>query len=984
MEIKLATEPKLAIVGMDAYFGHCESLEAWERSIYEGKPQQNSSVVELEDLPTEQLLRKVANNALQDANLVTGVKVAVIVANDESNPIVPKMGNFLNLSPENSVFQAIATAQKLLFSGTVDTVLIVASASQDNIGAVVLQFDTTAKQQHNRIYAEIVTNVVQDSPQDSEAIQKTCEAAFAQSGIEPAAIGYIDICSQETVSADDARITSAIAAYGTSETSCSCALGNTTNLGVVAEIASIIKTALCLYYRYIPAFPQWSLPKNAKRHNNPFYVAPQSKPWFLAAEATRIAAIHSNYAHVILSEAPERQECQGSYLEETSFYLFLLASSDRNTLQQQLRTLEQAIEASDSLSFTAQQTFITYQRYRHCPYALAILGKTKKDLLREIERAFKGIDQAFATQKDWQTPTGSYFTVNPQGRKGKVAYVYPGAYNAHLGLGRNLFRIFPKLFDDPVIQSTRNRLAKLERLLYPRSWEQLSRRKLEALEAKLMSDPLAMLESEMGFAGLMTAVLRDYFQIQPEGIFGYSLGEISGMYAQGVWTDMGQSSDRLNTSSLFKTRLAGSKEAVREYWQLPESERDIWCTYVLMASASMVKERVQQESRVFLTQISTPKEVVIAGDPSACQRVIQDLNCDAFRAPFNHVIHCPVMDSEYEELVRINTLPLQNHLTTTFYSAAHYEPIDFNSQAISEIISQTLCQQLDFSRLVNRLYQDEFRIFIEVGAGSNCSRWIREILKSQEHLTVSLHRRGIEDHVSLVKALAKLVSHRVELDLSPLYNQGQKSLSFETQSNIRNYADFSPKKSLKDSKQKSIINNNYQGVKVTKATKNVASNEDIATIKSEQKKVVIQNNFTDHSTSLKSNSDISQESTNAVGNTEKELEFFEQKVRVNIPDSELKVPYSTGKYGVLSQSISNGRDSSEPRFRRNHAVPRQRRDRIFKQKLAEGNSKITQIHANFLQSRQENLSQISKIVLLELELVEQQYTKNKQKKIIKR
>ncbi len=968
MEIKLATEPKLAIVGMDVYFGHCESLSAWEQSIYEGKSQQHLSVEEREQLPIEQLLMKVANNALEDANLVTGVKVAVIVANDERNPIVPKMGDFLNLSLENSVFQAIATAQKLLFSSTLDTVLLIASAGQAHIGAVVLQLDTTAKQQQNRIYAEIVTNVVQDSSQDSEAIQKTCEAAFAQGGIEPAAIGYLDICShpfpdlqrrgvrvtvgQETVSADDPRITGAIAAYGTSETSCSCALGNTTNLGVVSEIASIIKTALCLYYRYIPAFPGWSPPKNA--HNNPFYVAPQSKPWFLAPAATRIAAVHSTYAHLILTEASEPQEYQSSYLEQTSFYLFPLAASDRNTLQQQLHTLEQAIKASDSLSLTAQQTFITYQKFPHYPYALAILGKTKSDLLREIERAVKGIDQAFATQKDWQTPTGSYFTVNPQGRKGKVAYVYPGAYNAHLGLGRNLFRIFPKLFDDPVIQSTRNRLAKLERLLYPRSWEQLSRRKLEALEAKLMSDPLAMLESEMGFAGLMTAVLRDYFQIQPKGIFGYSLGEISAMYAQGVWTDMGQSSDRLNTSPLFQTRLAGSKEAVRDYWQLSDSESDIWCTYVLMASASIVKERVQPESRVFLTQISTPKEVVIAGDPSACKRVIEDLNCDAFRAPFNHVIHCPVMDSEYEELVRINTLPLQNHLTTTFYSAAHYESVNFNRQKISEIISQTLCQQLDFSRLVNRVYQDEFRIFIEVGAGSNCSRWIREILKSQEHLTVSLHRRGIDDHVSLVKALAKLLSHRVELDLSLLYEQEQSLAS-----NITNYGSFSPKKAFKSSKKKSLINNNDRAEIVTKVTKNIASKENLATIKHEQQQVVTQSNLADNLTSLKFNLDTTQESPNiTVSNTDKELKFSESNFKVTIPDSEVKVPYDSEKYGILSQS-----------------VPRLQRNGIFKQKLAEGNSKFTQIHANFLRSRQENLNKISKIISLKLELVDQQYTK---------
>jgi PfaB family protein len=477
-----------------------------------------------------------------------------------------------------------------------------------------------------------------------------------------------------------------------------------------------------------------------------------------------------------------------------------LAASDRTSLEQKLYTLQKSITDTDSLPSIAKETLINYHQSGDLPYAIVILGKNKQDLLREIDRAWKGVAQAFETGQDWQTPLGSCFTVNPQGKKGKIAYVYPGAYNAHLGLGRNLFRLFPQLFDDLIVQSTRNRLAKLEKLLYPRSLTKLSRKQLETKEKKLLDDALAMLESETGFAGLMTTVLRDYFQVKPQGSFGYSLGEISAMYSQGVWTDVAQSSDQLNASSLFKNRLAGAKNAVREYWQLPPTigkDAEIWGTYVLMTSATAVQAQIKHTSRVYLTQISTPKEVVIAGDPQACQQLIKELNCDSFRAPFNHVIHCEAMASEYHELVRLHSLPVQNQPATKFYSAAQYQPINYDSQAIAQNLSQTLCQQLDFPRLVNQVYQDGFRIFIEVGAGSNCSRWIGEILKYQEHLTVSLNRRGIDDHVSLLKALAKLLAHRVELDLSPLYGQ-VKTNSNNTISSNSNQDSFVPQPSLEN------------------------------------------------------------------------------------------------------------------------------------------------------------------------------------------
>ena len=37
-------------------------------------------------------------------------------------------------------------------------------------------------------------------------------------------------------------------------------------------------------------------------------------------------------------------------------------------------------------------------------------------------------------------------------------------------------------------------------------------------------------------------------------------------------------------------------------------------------------------------------------------------------------------------------------------------------------------------------------------------------------MTISLNRRGVDDHSSIVKVLAKLASHQVSLDLSPLYS----------------------------------------------------------------------------------------------------------------------------------------------------------------------------------------------------------------------
>ena len=748
---------KIAIIGMNAHFG-AYTLDAFERSIYEGQHLSDADNVNtLSSVELQRRFDRIATIALSDA-AIANTNIAMVVANNSQH----RLDSVIEV---DSVFDALLMAQKLL--NDVEAV-VVGGVDLQGIGVVVLKRYRTAKRDATPRRRKALWVAHQDS--DRHKIYAVIDSLNLSPAVKAKDIAYLEVTADKRL--EEIEIEQRIPDYLAADSTRSCAVSSVANAGykgTAGEIASLIKTALCLYYRYIPPVSGWQqqTPKDWQ-----LYVTSVAKPWFLEAGVKqRVAAISviDRNAQIVLAEELEPQKRSNAYLEQTPCYLFPLVANAQ-TLLEQIDTLKQTIANSDDLAQTAKQTFIKY-RHSEGDYALAIVGKNKAEILKECDRAAKGVTKAFETGKDWQTPVGSYFTPNPLGKKGKVAYVYPGAYNAHLGLGKDLFRLFPNLIDDPVIQSTCNRIAGIEKLLYPRSWHQLAPKELEAKERELMNDPLVMLESETGFAGFMTTILRDYFQVKPQAAFGYSLGETSMMYAQGVWDDIEQSSNLLNASSLFKTRLAGKKEAVREYWQLSDEPGELWRTYVVMANSEAIQEKLKAESRVYLTQISTPKEAVIAGDPQGCERVIASLGCDAFRAPFNHVIHCPPMNSEYDRLIELNTLPLRKSPEITFYSAADYQEIVHTSKDIAHSVTQTLCQQLDFPRLVDRVYQDDYRIFIEVGVGSNCSRWIKDILKSKEQAVISIHRRGTNDFTSLIKAIALLFSHRTQLDLSLLYGK---------------------------------------------------------------------------------------------------------------------------------------------------------------------------------------------------------------------
>ncbi|NEO18230.1 MULTISPECIES: PfaB family protein [unclassified Moorena] len=898
---------------------------------------------------------------------------------------------------ENSTFKALETAQLLLAAGEVDAVVVGAvdlAGSVENVllrnqlakvntgvntlsydqntngwmvgegaGAVVLKRLDTVKQEQDRIYAVIdamslvqardASDQVNPFPQPplAEAVIQACQQAHTQADITPGDIGYLEVFGSGVAQEDEAEICGLTQAYQTVKADLSCAIGSVkANIGhtyAASGIASLIKTALCLYHRYIPATPQWTGPKMPEVwQGSPFYVASASRAWFLEPESTkRVAAINGmgmdgTYAHIILSEEQSQCDRNSNYLEQTPFYLFPIAADGQSELLEQLHNLEQTIENSVSLSTAARQTFATFKKRSQAAYTLAILGHNNDELKREIQRAIKGIPKAFDTGKDWQTPMGSYFTAKPLAKRGTVAFVYPGAFNSYIGLGQNIFRLFPKVYEevDKHIASMASMLR--ERLFYPRSLNSLSRKQVEVLEKQLLDDSHSMLISGMGFVRLLTIIMRDYFQVQAQSTFGYSLGELSMMIGQSVWSNYDQAIDGLSSSEIFRRRLSGPKNAVREYWGLPQGNDDqheqIWSTYVLMTPVSQVVEYLKHENRVYLTHINTPKEVVIAGDPQACRRMIDTLKCDAFRAPADDVLHCDAMASEYHELARLTSLPISSQPDTIFYSAADYKPITLESHAIGHAIAKGLCQPLDFRRLINQVYENGAKIFVEVGAGSTCSRWIGENLKDQEHVTVSLNKRGSNDHTSIVKALAKLVSHHVSLDLSPLYTQEPEN----------------------SGKQRSMVKTITLGGSPIKSTILTNTNQEIAEALSS--KVLI------HQTS---------EHPQTLLNFKPSKPVTSPTLKKTLINPENSANISLNYSVITSEEINSGQPPLKIPLENNHSLELAQNSNnlmlgvnfseLYKnqyKKLSYNTSHITKNHAAFLRNQQESLKQIGDII----------------------
>ena len=74
-------------------------------------------------------------------------------------------------------------------------------------------------------------------------------------------------------------------------------------------LASIVKTALCVYHQFIPGIPNWKSVKNDSLKDSKYYFPSESRPWINETEHPRQALVNlSQHSRVKLSEATKSKD----------------------------------------------------------------------------------------------------------------------------------------------------------------------------------------------------------------------------------------------------------------------------------------------------------------------------------------------------------------------------------------------------------------------------------------------------------------------------------------------------------------------------------------------------------------------------------------------------------------------------------------------------------------------------------------------------
>jgi PfaB family protein len=713
-------------------------------------------------------------------------------------------GPALTISAEDqSVVRALEVAQLLLTTGEVDAVVIGAvdlSGGFEHVllrhgmqavrvddprpsfdiagggwlvgegaGAVVLRRRADALRDGARIYATI------DGLASARGEQRVADAArraLAAARLTPAAVGYIELSADGDPAADAAEIAALRHVYQSGADEPHCAVGTVkTIVGhtfAAAGMASLIKAALCVSGRYIPALPGLTAARDAGLWSGgPFYAPPDARPWLTGqSRARRVAAVgcagsDGTYAQIILGEEPGVPAGRRTPTAVAPPLLLPLQAHDVAGLNEQFDTLERQLDDGVELTTIARERIAAFAEYGMAPLRMALAGRSGAELRREIAMARGSIPDALATGGEWRTPVGSCFSARQLAREGGISFVYPGGASVALGAGRDLLMLFPELHDEYAAGQIDTGL------IYPRTIGVPSPEAIDTHKRRLRADLVAMLRNSAAFALLSTKLLRTTFGIEPTSALGYSMGESTMLLALDAWTDVGELANRLRESTIFHSELAGRRDAARRYFDMPDAPAEFWGVYLVRGPATQVQAALRDEPRVFVTLINTPNEVIVAGASADAERALQALGCEYSRAPFDHVIHAPPARALFADLLAFNTLPTGKVTGINFYSTTRPDPLPVEQAALAKSMAHATVEIFDFAGLVERVYAAGARIFVELGPGAACTRWVDANLGDRPHAAIAIDERG-DGHTGLIRALARLIAHGVPVSADGL------------------------------------------------------------------------------------------------------------------------------------------------------------------------------------------------------------------------
>ncbi|MBI0314947.1 type I polyketide synthase, partial [Streptomyces javensis] len=640
-------------------------------------------------------------------------------------------------------------------------------------GLVVLKPLSDARADGDTVYCVVEGSAVNNdgggaslTAPDPNGQRQVLRLAQRRAAISPEAVQYVELHGTGTALGDPAEAAALGAVFGRSGAG-PVQLGSVkTNIGhleAAAGIAGLLKTALAIHHRQLPAGLNYRTPNPRipmGELNLEMRLAPGEWPrsdsrlvagvssfgmggtncHVLLAEPLVGVASHASHASHVCAHHPEPESLPSSIPIPAPVPVPVplpLSGVSAAALRGQATRLREYLERSPNLTDLSYSLATTRTSFDH--RAVLIAGQATD--------AAHGLDALAEGRTVAGLVTGTARTA------GKLAFAFAGQGAQRLGMGRELSAAFPA-FAQALDEVCTALDAHLDRPL---------RDVIHGADAELLNRTVY---AQAGLFAVEVALFRllEDFGLVPDLLIGHSLGEVSAAHVAGVLS--------LADAAAFVAARGRLMQAVTEpgaMVSLEATEDEV--TRTLMASGAS-----DDGARVCVAAVNGPTATVISGD----ERAVLDLAVEwtrrgrrTKRLRTSHAFHSPHLDPVLDELrhiaesltYRAPRIPLVSNVTGRRATAEELCSPEYWVQHVRRTVR--------FLDGVRCLEDEGVTTIVELGPDKALTTLARDCLTGPGTLVGTL-RRDRPEPQALVTALAELYVSGVEVAWSPLVSGGRR------------------------------------------------------------------------------------------------------------------------------------------------------------------------------------------------------------------
>lgn len=554
--------------------------------------------------------------------------------------------------------------------------------------------------------------------------------------------------------------------------------------GAAAGLISLVKTALCLHHETIPGIRNFEkLPEGFDNSLNKLYFPESSRYWLRnrvdgpRRAGVTVFSMDSNCSHVVLEEYKESFAGKICVKENrvrgfcgNNDELFAFEFKDARGLFDGIKRLQQHIQkhSSRSLKYLAGTWWQHNKFSAKNRLAFALIVENQAELLRLIDKTLIVIN----SDKDLNElksidDNRAFYSSEPLGRKGEVAFVYPGSGTHYPGMGRELLKQWPGIVrhQDELSRCLKSQFA-------PELFWNVEG------NININRDKRGVLLGMVSIGCFVTDLIQS-FGVKPDASIGYSLGESTALLSLKAWKDRDEMYRRIMESDLFVDDLAGRYNAARAAWGLKDDEEAKWVVYLIVCAEAVVRQVVEKVDRAYLLIVNSPKDCVIGGDEESVNRVVKELRCRYFPLEGVTIAHCEIVEQVFDKYRNFHLFDVTPLDGTRVYSGSWEKAYKLTSKKAADSIAAHALKGFNFPKLIEKAYNDGIRVFVEIGPGSSCCRMIDDILGSRPHSALHAINSKQNENRTIMKLLAQLIVQRVDINLDVLYGNEEEMESID-------------------------------------------------------------------------------------------------------------------------------------------------------------------------------------------------------------